>query len=238
MLRLLRRIRRLFNFIPFVGYRHPFYFFHHIPKTGGTAVMTVLSEWFLLLSDYRENKDSSDKPRIELTLLGKLHCIVGHFGDQTYFLDVRYPEVFKGLLAKYKFRCFTFIREPLSMRCSLYRHQNQNTNQAQGQTLFEHLCHKDNYSAAILHVDESNYKQRLDKYFFVGTTDDLQLSFDLLAKQIKKPRLELPVVNTTSMKHSMLESDLSDEQVAEFKRRNKLDYLIYDYAKQRMAALQ
>lgn len=199
--------------------------------------MEVLANWFELRTDYRAASDTPDLPRVDLNKMISAYCIVGHFGDETYSLNVRYPEIFTAFMAKYKYRCFTFIREPLAMRCSLYRHQNQKNDNAKGFTLFEHLCHIDNYTAAILNVDETTYKDRLDRYFFVGTADDLQLSFDILAKLFKKPKQQLPVVNTTDLKSSMVMDALSEEQIAEFKNRNKLDYLIYEYAKTRMAAL-
>jgi len=228
-------IRRYLMPIPYLGFRYPFYFFHHIPKTGGTAVMAALSNWFKLQTDYREELDTPDLPRVDLSEMINLHCIVGHFGDESYFLDVRYPEVFTTFMAKHKYRCFTFIREPLSMRCSLYRHESQKNNNAKGLSLFEHLCYIDNYTAAILNVNESNYKQRLDRYFFVGTADDLQLSFDHLARRLKKPKQTLARVNASNLESDMVADALNQEQIAEFERRNKLDYLIYEYAKTRMA---
>ena len=199
--------------------------------------MTALSNWFDLQTDYREGFDAPDLPRININQMVNTHCIVGHFGDQTYFLDVRYPEIFSSFFARHKYRCFTFIREPLAMRCSLYRHQKQKNDQAKELSLFEHLCYKDNYTAAILNVNEENYRKRLDQYFFVATADDLQMSFDLLATLIKKPKQQLSLVNTSNLEPNMVQSALTKEQVLEFKRRNNLDYLIYDYAKTRMDAL-
>jgi len=163
--------------------------------------------------------------------------VIGHFGHHEYRLNYRYPQVLQSTLSKYRYRCFTFIREPLEMRCSLYRHQlimNQETKQF---SLAEHLESVDNYTGRILNTTIENYKQVLDKYYFVGVADDLQMSFDLLAKRIRKPRLILPIINTTKKESDQVAESLTADQIAQFKHENKLDYLIYDYAKKRQAAL-
>jgi len=119
------------------------------------------------------------------------------------------------------------------MRCSLYRHQLlKNENPADD--LFKSIMTVNNYYARIFGVDESNWRESLDKYFFIGLSDDLQFSFDLLADLIDKPKANLVRENTTRIESDSSEKSLSEEQIEEFKNANQLDYQIYNYVKQRL----
>jgi len=216
--------------------RYPVYFFHHIPKCGGTSMREALNGWFTVNSDYFIREKDHYVPPVNLGHVNTNNCIIGHFGHPGYFIDERYPKIFKGFRARSRYRIFMFLREPLEMRCSLYRHdllvgEDKQPNLAAAITTFN------NYYSRILNVTENNWKKKLDRYFFIGMADDLQTSFDLLGSLIGKPKLDLPISNTTASNHETSIDSLSAEQIDDFKKANALDYQIFNYARQRMKNL-
>ena len=232
------RIRKLVRKIVNLGKRYPVYFFHHIPKTGGTSVVKTIEKWFDLRTDYFNPSHPEEVEPVNLKLVNSTHCIAGHFGHHEYRLNHRYPRVFNSTFSKQQYRVFTFVREPLDMRCSLYRHQlKMNKEVTSKMTLAEHLMSIDNYTGRILSATLEDYTEILDRYFFVGLYDDLQLSFDILARLTKKPRIVLPVTNTTRKDSDKVEESLTDEEIELFKQQNQLDYLIYEYAQARQKKL-
>lgn len=218
----------------------PVYMFHHMPKCGGSSVVKALEQWFCINTDYFNRNEK--KPdviankhlAIDLSTLSRNNCVCGHFGHPGYHINERYPQVFDSFLASYRFRVFSFLRDPLEMRCSLYRHQLKN-DQLQTDKLNDAININNNYYSRIFRVNENNYKEKLDQYYFIGLADDLQNSFDQLAHKLKKPILSLPIMNTSQNTSLSTSSKLTAKQITEFKMANSLDYLIYDYVKKRLA---
>ncbi|MEO6696005.1 MAG: hypothetical protein ABIO41_12470, partial [Ignavibacteria bacterium] len=204
----------------------PCYVFHHLMKCGGTSVKEILQEWFDTKYDYIEDSDdlySFLKHRLKTTNFIGESCIMGHFQFDGIYLHQRYPEI---LEQEKEFRIFTFIRDPLQFRASLY-YYTKNDVLIKDYTLSEIIMNTPNLISKMFPCDESNYKEVLDKYFFIGIVEQMQESFDQLADLINKKRLVLPFVNK-SEKDSQV-SELTPEFIAKFKKQNKLDYLIYDY---------
>ena len=213
--------------------RYPVYVFHHIPKCGGTSVRAALDEWFAVNDDYTPPSLVEPQPPITLKSLSRNNCIAGHFGHEGHYLDQRYPALFAGFRAKHRYRVFSFLREPLQMRCSLYRHELKQ-GVAQAPDLASAIMTFPNYYSRILHVTEDTWRERLNAYFFIGDVDDLQDSFNVLAKLINKPEVMLPSVNTTVANRDDSLSALSQEQIEAFKAANALDYEIYRWARERL----
>jgi hypothetical protein len=222
----------------FARYRlhYPIYFFHHLPKCGGTSVRQALEQWFHVNDDYYNERADVNLPPIDLSTLS-LNCICGHFGHEGYFIDQRYPKIFTGFRAAKRYRAFMFLRDPLEMRCSLYRHEVKLGRQS-SPDLATAIMLFNNFYARIINVDEGNWQQRIDQYFFVGLADDLQLSFDLLAKLLNKPHVVLPKTNTTIVEHASSAKSLTAEQTASFMSENALDYEIFQYVQNRVDELR
>ena len=80
---------------------------------------------------------------------------------------------------------------------------------------------------------------KIDQYYFIGIADDeLQLSFDLLANMIGKPKIELPKFNTTDEQGELSSKSLTPSQIADFSAANTLDYKIFNYVKGRIDSLK
>lgn len=216
--------------------RYPLYIFHHIPKCGGSSVRQALHQWFHVNDDHYDDITHQAQPPLDLTKFNTSNCICGHFGHEGYMLDQRYPQVFNSFRARKKYRVFCFLRDPLQMRCSLFRHSAMLGN-IQPDSLAEGIMLLNNYYARIIGLNKSNYRQKLDKYFFVGIADDLQASFDVLSELIGKPRLELPTINITDREPQTQIDFLTTDQILRFKQANKLDYQIFEYALERLKTL-
>ncbi len=222
----------------------PVYMFHHMPKCGGSSVVKELEQWFCINTDYfnrnekkpdvlHDNKIEDKYTPIDLSTLSRNNCVCGHFGHPAYHINERYPQVFSSFLSSYRYRVFSFLRDPLEMRCSLYRHQLK-SGQLQADNLNDAIHINNNYYARIFRVNENNYKEKLDQYYFIGLADDLQNSFDQLAHKLKKPILSLPTINTSQNTNLSTSNELTAKQISDFKAVNSIDYEIYDYVKQRL----
>ncbi len=224
---------RIFTNSELNGYfrKYPVAVFHHMPKCGGSSINDVLANWFYLVNDYRPGIKLTPRSefylenKIDLKRLNAKYCLCSHFEWDGNYLHQRYPKI---LEEKRKYMIFTFIRDPLQLMISLYyfeRKRGGNINV----TLEEHLLNREpNYIANRIPCNESNYLEALDRYFFIGVTEKLQYSLDLLANRLNKKALKVPRVNRT--KRDEQEHKLSKGTIERFKERNQLDYKIYNYA--------
>lgn len=207
--------------------RRPIPVFHHIPKCGGSSLRQVLGRWYNIHSEYREINWSPQEyivhPKIPIYRLPKSTCIIGHWEVPDFYLEDRYPEILKN---KDEFFLFTFLRDPLEVKISLYYFEIKRNRQT-CKNLEERIFKEDNYLSDRFPCDESNYQKILDRYDFIGFVEDYQYSLDRLATVLKKPKQLAPLVNKSERD---FERHLSEDVISEFKERNQLDYKIYDYA--------
>lgn len=206
---------------------YPVYIFHHIPKCAGTSMIAVLRRWFFVITDYWRYHHHEELPyflrhRVNLQILRSCHCLCGHFALPETHIDKRYPGVFHNK----NYKIFTFIRDPLEVKISLYYFEKKR-GQREGVSLEQHLLERENYIASILGCSLANYKEVLDRYFFIGITEQLELSMGKLAILLNKRKLRLPALNQ-SQRDSQV-SKLQPEMIGRFKVLNELDYRIYDY---------
>jgi hypothetical protein len=205
--------------------RYPVYVFHHIPKCGGQSVLQVLRSWFILVEDYRS--ESLYKKPADLSKLRTVHCLCGHFALEGYHICDRYPQIY----GTDQFRLFTFLREPLQAKLSLYRYEKEHYDI--NLSLEEHLLTRNNYLASIFPVTMDNYQDVLDKYFFVGIIEEAQASMDVLASLLNKPRQAIPWINKTNQGNELERSNIPVKFIEKFQQENQLDYALYHYARQR-----
>lgn len=200
----------------------PVYVFHHIPKCGGTSLVYALREWFWVVKDYR----SPESKKVNLNLLRKCHCLVGHFHFDGIHLNQRYPEFFETD----RFRLFTFLRDPLQTRISLYYYEAK-MGKKHELTLEEDLMTRPNFLASCFPCNENNFKQVLDRYFFIGVLEEKQTSLKKLAKLIDRQNFQFPHYNVSEKNKEAYK--ISDEISSLFRKSNQLDYAIYEYALER-----
>lgn len=205
--------------------------FHHIPKCSGTSVVNVLGRWFLLKEDYRAyvQGDWRAARRVDLGRLRNRHCLTGHFDYQGVYLRDRYPEI----LSDHRFLLFTFVRDPLATKLSLYRYEKQSGVIAD-MTLEEHLLSRDNYIANRFPCTTEDVDAVLTRYDFIGVTERIDESLAKLARLVQREPVRPPRLNTTGNQRD--EPTPGPALIAEFKRRNELDYHIYRRALERLGS--
>ena len=207
--------------------KYPVYIFHHIPKCAGTSLISALRRWFFVVKDYTRYYHPEELPYfikhpVDIKALRSYHCLCGHFALPETHIHKRYP----GVLHNRNFKIFTFIRDPLEVKISLYYYEKKR-GQREGVSLEQHLLERENYIAGVLDCTLDNYKEVLDRYFFIGITEHVQLSMDKLAKLLNKRKVKLPVLNPSRRDPQV--SSLPPEIINRFKAANELDYRIYDY---------
>ena len=168
--------------------------FHHIHKTAGTSIESVLSKWYILHRDFNLDK------AVSLENFRNCHCISGHYGTHDMHLSDMYP----GVVNSEECRVFTFVRDPLSRSISHFFHWKE-----AGFGGYEHLNLEmyllgeatvdyvnevsSNWMARMLNVNHQDYFDVLAKYHFIGIFEQLDESLDLLAKKLNKPAYKLPL---------------------------------------------
>jgi hypothetical protein len=214
-------------------HRKPIYIFHHLPKSGGTSVRRVISLWFNVVHDYNpgrpHNIDYWNNP-IDLNKLKPYQCLSGHYEFEKEYLQVRYPQLFDDN----KYRVFTFIRDPLQTSISLYYYWIKKEKIPNNHSLIKHLKTQKNFIANALNCNDKNYKEILNSYFFIGITENLQESLDILSKLIKRRKISIIYANQSKRDN---QENLTDEFIDWFKINNSLDYKIYSYAVNRYVKL-
>lgn len=208
------------------------YIFHHMPKCAGTSAVDALTKYFVVLKDYPVGWSRVDNPNAyqeycnnpkNLDKIKPYQILVGHYLAEQSFFHQRYPNwQEKG------YQVFTFLRDPLELRTSLYYYEIRNNRISADEPLENQLLqHKKNYMAGLLPCDDSNYLEVLKRYFFIGIVEKYQESFDKLSELIDKPPITLKTYNQSKRKNTKL----SAETISEFKEINQLDYKIYNYGK-------
>jgi len=194
------------------------------------SVLEILEKWFSpVVKDYRPG-DIADFPeycakKYDISKIPPTGIIASHFELDGNHLHQRYPELLEGD----GHTIFTIFRDPLELRISLYYYMQRAINPPPQITLLEALARKENYLSERIPCTEDNYREMLSRYHFIGIMEYLQESFDVLAKLLDKPSVVIPHANKSSREDYLL----TEEFVADFKARNRLDYLIYEYAKDR-----
>ncbi|MEO8210396.1 MAG: hypothetical protein ABI840_07525 [bacterium] len=205
--------------------KNPVFIYHHLMKCGGTSVTRALQNWFQIEFDSLEMSPGINtfiKKRYNLNAMNSDTCITGHFQYDGINLFQRYPEI----CTSKNLKAFTIVREPINLLTSLYYYVKSRGGY-QGDSLEDALLHPDNFLAKLFPCTEENYKEILDRYFFIGITERMQESFNKLAVILNKRKIRIPFINI-SEKDSQI-SLLKENVVKEFKEKNKLDYMIYEY---------
>ncbi len=216
--------------VPF-SQKNPIYVFHHIPKCGGTSLIQILNKWFIVVHDYRKDWSDSHRSPINNKKLRSTHCLASHWELPGVYLKERYLEVFYND----RYKVFTFLRDPLEHSLSLYCYEKEN-NQTDITDIEEHFTIRPNYIATILNADEKNYKEAIDRYFFVGILEKMDKSIKILSNLIRKNHYKLPWINKTKLDSKTNSDKLSKSKIDKFKEINNVDYLIYNYTLKKLNA--
>ena len=208
----------------FVGLRGPkrLVLFHHLPKCGGTSMVETLRQWFPVVTMYRRAWTETPPPAPPLNSLRDSTVLVGHFE----LPGCHWTEIYPEALTNPDIKVMTFLREPLELQGSLFRYERKHC-AGNARTFEEHLTLRPNYMASLLRADEANWREVLDRYWFVGATERAQEGFDALAEALGKPRVDVARTNETAASEESDPRHLPSHLVAAFREANGLDYRIY-----------
>lgn len=150
----------------------------------------------------------------------------GHFDVDGHYLQQRYPEV----LLDERYKLFTFIRDPLEVKLSLISYEKK-VRGVDHENIEVALFDRPNYIANRFPANLDNYKEVIDRYFFVGILEYGQQSIEVLRHILNKPYITLPQKNisrgSTSRYHES--KIISSKLIEDFKAINLVDYKIYAY---------
>lgn len=201
------------------------YIFHHIPKCGGTSMKKSFSKWFRCRNDYRppwaagRRLERFSSTSIDLDRLNEGSMICGHFEVDSIYLHQRYPNA----LNNPEYRIITFVREPLSLRLSLLRHEIDHGRISGDEPIESLLFDRQNWLAERFQCSEENLEDTLDRYFFIGISEESQAGFDWLARTLGKKQVTLPRRNATRPRSF----PISDSMRQRFYEIHALDCLLY-----------
>jgi hypothetical protein len=207
------------------------YVFHHMPKAGGTTCRAVFRRWFRERAEYRRPWATSGFPApIDLDSLEADEILSSHFESDiaAFRLKNRHPRI----LEDPRFRLFTLVRDPLEIALSTHAFElamRQPDETWSPLPLGEYL--RTASGAFLLHFDctADDWRQVLDRYWFIGTLDRLEECLAFLAREMGKPLGEVPRLNETPRAE---QPDPAD--VETFRRNNRLDYEIYEEIRTRL----
>ena len=209
----------------------PRFVFHHLPKTGGVSVRRALADWFYRIPDYRYRVDPTDfeservtPDPVDVAGMRAWDCLVGHLDEPGIYLHERYPEVLRNR----DFFLFTFVRHPLQLQLSLYSWEKKKGKDFGLHELQEELLKRPNYLAERMPCDESDWESVVRRYQFIGTTGDLQRSFDRLALCLNLVQVQMPHLNQSRSGREL--PQFEDGFLDAFEKANSVDYAIYRYA--------
>ncbi|MBI3799880.1 MAG: hypothetical protein HY268_23265 [Deltaproteobacteria bacterium] len=206
----------------------------HIPKCSWTSFRSVLEQWFgaNFYLHYSDGPLREERPR-KYELTGGT-CVHGHFNQRRNIgVQDYYPEAEQFI---------TILRDPFEMAVSYYFYakglgENRFTNGKPRQPIQEKFCDVSNYlrkgrkkRAVVKYlpykVTFDNYEEMFEKYFiYLGLTEDLQTSVDVLARRLGFASVLVGRVNT-----SVHDEEVTAELREEFISTHPLEYAIYDYA--------
>lgn len=196
-------------------------------------MVETLKRWFPVVTLYRRAWTDAPPPAPRLRDLPDSAVLVGHFE----LPGCHWTEIYPEALTRPDIKVMTFLRNPLQLHASLYRYEGKH-GVRRSATLAEHLKLRPNYMASLLRADAGNWREILDRYWFVGTTERVQEGFDALARSFGKPSLPVVRTNETVLADDSDPSRLPPAAVADFMEANALDYEIYHEVNRRFDAFQ
>lgn len=212
-----------------------FYFFHHLPKCGGTSFNKFLESVFTLHKDYHnpggqakdENLFSEYKrnPRI-LSELQAGDCLAGHYNLPGIHLWERYPD-----LASFKHKKFSIIREPFDAAKSgvYFAMKRKRLPLLDEAGIIEKILGRNRYFSGILGIEsEDQIDEVLDRYWFIAPLTQVDQAISVIEKDIGRKGTPMPKLNITKKP----DEDRLDRIKSEFQERAWLDYLIYERCSQ------
>lgn len=193
-----------------------------MPKCGGTSFRKFLDSMFNLHADYHTGSNVShpekfkkyiNKP-VDLDLLGKNDCLVGHYNSEGIRLWQRYPT-----LNNYKHKKFTILRDPLETAISGVKFgikrgwYDENMSQETKEKL---LLGRASYFSQTLGIKTKfDIDDVMNKYWFIAPLDKLDLAARLIAVETGKEPKPVGKYNVTMLQDDFINKELQEKFIEE-----------------------
>jgi Sulfotransferase domain len=209
------------------------YLYHHVPKCGGRSFIKQCKEWFPWFQERIGSYPTDERiaefarTRLDFDELPSPAFVHGHLVSD----GLRPFERYGDHVASGCCRVLTIVRDPMERCISAFFHRRKKGREWHG-TLETWVLTRRNRLANFLGVTETNWRERLDSYILVGTTEQLQLTTDVFAKMTGNSAGPIPHLNPSARDAYKLPT----ETVEKFRARNALDLEIHSYAVERLAS--
>ncbi|MGH8047289.1 MAG: hypothetical protein ACREKL_08580, partial [Chthoniobacterales bacterium] len=208
------------------------YIFQHIPKCGGLSFARAVRKWFSIHGDWGESYATAKQQaefarrRLDPGALPHNAMVHGHFVSD----GIRPHERYGDLIAQGNCRLLVLLRDPLERAVSAFYHREK-VGRPWKAGIEDYVLRQANGIARSLGCNHANWRGHLDGYFFIGMTEWMQASVDLLAELTGNPRRPVTHINTSPRKPH----EFGPEFLEEFRHYAALDYEIVEYARKWMA---
>lgn len=200
--------------------------FIHVPKTAGAAVRQVFMRWFPGLVLHYFNERMGTMPARRQLAPGAV--VYGHFNRLRGFgVPDYYPQVRQFI---------TILRDPFEMALSGYFYTRKVAGGWKGKPALGAIeaivkAPLNMLNHFPVEVTEANYREVIDRFLFVGITEQLEESMKRIAAILGKPYIEPERINSTERT-----GDFSHLR-AEFENNHRLERQVYHYCVAKMAAI-
>jgi len=196
----------------------------HIPKTGGTSVRELFSEWFGsgLVAHYKSKDGLPSRHDVKSMQSDSLPIVIyGHFNHLRNFgIAQYYPDVNQFV---------TIMRDPFERAVSRYFYQKYHAKC--DRNLEEVLMDCNPELSALCHfpqiVTPENFKDVIESSFIeIGIMERMEESLRRISQKLGKNYTPLSINLLNQSKRS---SQIPYELRNEWERRNHLECLVYNY---------
>ncbi len=200
--------------------------YQHVPKCAGQSFRAAWKSMGFEIILEKPPKHT-DHPAWEAFLANKVDVaalpgdslICGHLIHDGIRPRDRYPEE----IAKWNIPIVTLLRDPMERAISAYFYRQRQGKQTLP-TVEDQLRKVRNPIASHLGYTVGPYRDFLETFLFVGASEHLQASVDVLARLLDRPAVHVPRINITPRKPY----EISDETRRIFRERNHVDYALTD----------
>lgn len=231
---------------------------HLLPGTSHTALTKLMYQSFVVVHDELEGfgpspRKGEDLAKIDVRTLtaAKLFLFRGHMNPSNFLLRDLYPEV----LQDPRYFCFCFMSDPLRSAAMIF-HYLVSHSTVEREWDFDRFVLEErppNDASVALSCRWWNFRSRLRRYSFIGISERAEESLEELAAEIDRRYAEFPASKNALRVRFFLEKYRTQPFVAEpqpevesylsnvgsgtqkqFRKRNFLDYRLYDFARSLM----
>jgi hypothetical protein len=179
-----------------------------MPKTAGSSLRDMMTEWFDITTDYRPWWGHDTPATLDLTKFAPGQMLAGHFATDGMPLTKRYPD----LTTSHEWRRISFVRDPLELALSWYFFESESRPTLDPSfkpvPLSQYLSSYPGMFLRHFECTEATWRHTIDRYWFIGTQERFADSVMCLAKLLGKPVPHMLTRNVTKLRQRPAAKDV------------------------------